>query len=99
MGLIAVVSGAVRRALAFPPVQRHELGGIGGEVPVEDLPSRQRHDNPLGILPRSIDASPEFQFVPPGFEHRIGILRQPPELNTHRLDQLVPAFAEVRGVD
>jgi len=35
--LLAVVSGAVRRTLAFPPVQRHELRGIGGEVPVEDL--------------------------------------------------------------
>lgn len=28
--LLAVVSGAVRRTLAFPPVQRHELRGIGG---------------------------------------------------------------------
>ena len=73
-GFSLVVSDAVRRTLVFPPVQRHELRGIGGEVRVEDLPSRQRHDNPLGILPRSIDASPEFQFVPPGFEHRIGIL-------------------------
>ncbi len=78
--------GTAGRILPFPPAQRHELHGMGGEVPVEDLSWRQRHGQPFGILPRPIDASPEFQFAPHGLEDRIGILQQPPELSTHRLN-------------
>ena len=34
---LAVSSGAVRRTLAFPPVQTNELRRVGGEVAIEDL--------------------------------------------------------------
>ncbi len=33
----AVVSGAVRRTLALPPVEPNEFRRVGGEVAVEDL--------------------------------------------------------------